>query len=119
MRVECRGEEEITPKVDEVTKQIKLDLNLTDEQIVSDIDKELRKITTSSTEAYKYYNEGLNHFQKLEFRQCMALMEKAIELDPEFAMAYLMIAKNYSWLYLDEEENKYLRKEIEGLKEKN
>ncbi|MFX0197345.1 MAG: tetratricopeptide repeat protein, partial [Candidatus Hodarchaeota archaeon] len=113
MRVECRGEEEIAPKVDEVTKQIKLDLNLTDEQIVSDIDKELRKITTSSTEAFKYYNEGLNHFQKLEFRQCIALMEKAIEIDPEFAMAYLMIAKNYNWLYLYEEENKYLRKAFE------
>ncbi|UCE40380.1 MAG: protein kinase [Candidatus Aminicenantes bacterium] len=113
MRVECSGEEEITPKVDELTKQIKLDLNITDEQIISDIDKEVGKITTSSTEAYKYYNEGIAHFQKQEFRQCIARMEKALEIDPEFAMAYLMIAKNYGWLYLVKERDKYLRKAFE------
>jgi serine/threonine protein kinase/Flp pilus assembly protein TadD len=112
-KVECRGEEEITLKVDELTKQIKLDLDLTNEQIVSDIDKEVRTITTSSTEAYKYYSDGVVYYNKGEYRQCIALMEKAIEIDPEFAMAYFAIAKSYGGLYLFKEKDKYLQKALE------
>ncbi|GAF71395.1 unnamed protein product, partial [marine sediment metagenome] len=94
-RVECRGEEEIAPKVDELTKQIKLDLNLSREQIAADIDREVGKITTSSPEAYKYYSEGRKHFENNDYRKSIELMEKAIAIDPEFAMAYRSIAATY------------------------
>jgi serine/threonine protein kinase/tetratricopeptide (TPR) repeat protein len=112
-KVECRGEEEITSKVDELTKQIKLDLDLTHEQIVSDIDKEVRKITTSSTEAYKHYSKGVVYYNKRKYRQCIALMEKAIEIDPEFAMAYWSMAKSYDGLYLFTEKDKHIKKALQ------
>jgi len=60
-KVECKGEEEIPQKVDELTKMIKMDLNLSREQIASDFDKQVGKITTSSPEAYKFYIEALRY----------------------------------------------------------
>ena len=113
IKKECKGEEEILPKVDEITKQIKLDLNLTDEQLFGDIDKEVGKITTSSSEAYKYYSKGITYHIKGEFRQSIALMEKALEVDPEFAMAYWSMAKSYGGLYLFTERNTHIKKALE------
>jgi serine/threonine protein kinase/tetratricopeptide (TPR) repeat protein len=87
LRLEARGENEIILKVDELTRQVKEGLNLTSAQIAGDIEKEAGKIT-SSPEALKYYIEGRRLQLKLEFEQAIACMEKAVAIDPEFAMAY-------------------------------
>lgn len=95
-KVECRGEEEIPAKVDELTKKIKSDLNLSREQISGDIDMDLAKITTSSPDAYKYYIQGWeNYLNRGDSRNTIEFMEKAIAVDPEFALAYRTMAKAY------------------------
>jgi len=112
-RVECRGEQEIPLRVDELSKQIKLDLNLTNEQITSDVDREVESITTDSTEAYKYYSNGRVYYNQGEYRQSIALMEKALKIDPEFAMAYWSMANSYNSLYLFTEKLRHLKKALE------
>ena len=87
-RVEARGEEEVFPKVDEITRRIKENFKLSAEEIASDIDKEVGKITTSSAEAYKYYIEGREYYHKGESQKNIELMKKAISVDPNFALAY-------------------------------
>ena len=57
-RVEGTGEEGMFTMVDELTKRIKENFKLSAEEISSDLDEEVGKITTSSPEAYKYYSEG-------------------------------------------------------------
>ncbi len=47
--------------------------------------------TTSSMEAYKYYLQGREQFDRLYYVDAIRPLEKAIELDPEFAMAYLYL----------------------------
>ncbi len=109
-RVEGEGESSFFSMVDELTRNIKAKFNLSTKDISGDIDRQTASITTNSTEAYKYYIEGLKHFQKREFRECLVLMEKATAIDPEFAMAYRTMALSYQGLGDQIEMRKYLEK---------
>jgi serine/threonine protein kinase/tetratricopeptide (TPR) repeat protein len=111
--VECKGEEEIIPKVDELAGKIKSDLNLSSEQISADVDKTAGRITTSSPVAYKYYVEGRRLHYEGEERQGILLMEKAVAVDSEFAMAYRSMAMDYSNLGYKTESRKHLEKAMQ------
>jgi serine/threonine protein kinase/Flp pilus assembly protein TadD len=113
LRVEGQGEEGMFLMVDELTKRIKENFQLTKEEISSDFDKEVGTITTSSPEAYRYYSEGRDYHLIGEYRKSIELMEKAIAIDPEFAMAYRSMAMSYNNLYLFAERTKYIQKAIE------
>jgi len=112
--VEGKREESIFSMVDELTKKIKANFKLSPEEIADDIDREVGNITTTSPEAYKYYVEGRKYHLKGEERQGIALMEKAVEIDPDFAMAYRSIAMGYNNLGLMSERNKYIQKALES-----
>jgi len=111
--VEGKGEESIFSMIDELTRKIKTNLKLSAEEIASDIDREVGKITTRSTEAYRYYIEGRNYLNKGEMRKSIQSMEKAVAIDPEFAMAYRSMAMSYSNLGYDSETKKYLQNAFE------
>ncbi len=85
---EAEGEEKLFALVDVLTRKIKSDMHLTEKQIADDIDKDAAEVTTSSPEAYRLFVEGLRHHYRAEYQQCIAFMDKAIALDPEFASAY-------------------------------
>jgi serine/threonine protein kinase len=111
-RVEGIGQESIFTMVDEITTKIKKDLKLTQMQIADDIDRDLGKITTSSPEAYKYYIEGERlHFQH-KYNQAIESFKKALEFDPEFAMAHRNISTCYWNLGEYEKQRTYLQKAI-------
>jgi serine/threonine protein kinase/Flp pilus assembly protein TadD len=112
LRVEGKGEEGMFLMVDELTKKIKRNFRLTEAEISSDFDKEVGTITTSYPEAYKYYSEGREYHTAGENRKSIELMEKAIAIDPEFAMAYRSLAMSYNNLYLFSERTKYIQKAI-------
>ncbi|MBA7672514.1 Photosystem I assembly protein Ycf3 [subsurface metagenome] len=112
-KVECRGEVEIPAKVDELTKKIKSDLNLSQEQMASDFDMEVGKITTSSTEAFKFYSEAKKYHLRGDYRESVPYFEKSIAIDPEFAMAYRGMAVVYSNLGRNSEKRKYVQKAFE------
>jgi tetratricopeptide (TPR) repeat protein len=110
LNIECNGEEEIFPKVDELARTIKSDLNLSPDQIAADIDKEVGKITTASPEAYKYYSEGRKYHLTGEYRKSIPLMEKATAVDPGFAMAYRSLGASYANLgYFAENKSNWQR----------
>jgi serine/threonine protein kinase/Flp pilus assembly protein TadD len=105
IRVECLTFDEITAKVDDLTKQLKAALNLTDQQIASDLDKNLGKITSPNAEALRYYIEAKRYHWMGEFRKVIPLLEKAVALDPEFILAYEALASahyNLSELVLND-----------------
>jgi serine/threonine protein kinase/Flp pilus assembly protein TadD len=112
-KLECKGEAEIASKVDELTRLIKADLNLSSAQISNDLDKALGKITTSSPEAYRFYVEGRKLNAQGEFAQSIESFKKAIALDPEFAMAYRAMAMSYSNMGNIAEREKYMKKALE------
>jgi eukaryotic-like serine/threonine-protein kinase len=95
-KIECEGEEDIPRKVDELTRMIKADLDLTPQQIAGDIDKDVGRISTSSPEALKYYVEARKLHNEMKSDPAISLYERAIALDPGFAMAYRGMASCYS-----------------------
>jgi serine/threonine protein kinase/Tfp pilus assembly protein PilF len=112
-RVEGKGEESIFTMVDDLTYKIKSNFRLSPEQISTDIDKDVREITTSSPEAYKYYIEGSEHFDKGDFAKAIESYEKAIGIDPEFATAYRSMAMAYYNTGLFAEGRKYVQQAFE------
>lgn len=99
--------------VDELTWKIKADIKLSQAEIASDIDREISQITTASPQAFSYYTEGRRHHDSGENRRSIQLMDKALEIDPGFAMAYRSKAMSYNNLGLFNEEEAYLRKALE------
>jgi len=112
-RVECQGEERIFSAVDELTLKIKRNFKLSEEDISSDADQEVGKITTSSPEAYKYYREARELALKGEDSKANQLMLKAVEIDPEFAMAYRDIGVTYGNLGYYNKSREYMKKAFE------
>jgi serine/threonine protein kinase/predicted Zn-dependent protease len=112
-RVESNGEEGMFAAIDELTRKIKANFKLSEKEISSDLDEEVGKITTSSPEAYRYYSEGRKYHITGENRKSIELMERAIAIDPEFAMAYRSMAMSYNNLFLFSERTKYIQKALE------
>ena len=51
----------------------------------------LADVMTDSLEAYRYYSLALEKAQALENREAIQLLERAVALDPKFAMAHARI----------------------------
>ena len=61
---------------------------------------------TDNSEAYNYYLRGIDHYERgwsyddhQEFELALQMHEKAVELDPDFALAYVFISNIHSWQY--------------------
>ena len=59
---------------------------------------QIADVATSSIDAYNHYLKGRESYEKRYFDEARQQMEKAIEYDPEFAMAYLYLARASSYL---------------------
>lgn len=109
------GEERFPSLVDNMTRKIKENFKLSAEEIASDIDKEVGKMTNRSPEAYIYCSEGRKYINKGESCKSIPFMEKAVAIDPEFAMAYRSMAVSYGNLGYESERKKYLQKAFERI----
>jgi len=56
----------------------------------------LAETMTNNLEAYRYYSLGVSKAQAFQNGQAIALLRKAVQLDPKFAMAYARIGYAYS-----------------------
>ena len=98
------------PMVDALTRKVKENLKLTRAEIAGDIDVELGRITTTSPEALLLYTQGREYHHKTENAKSIELMQKAVAIDPGFAMAYRSIFVSYSNSYMPAEAIKWLEK---------
>jgi pentatricopeptide repeat protein len=91
---EARGEgiKNLFALAEEVTARVKPLLELTAIEVANDIDRPLERVTTSSPEAYRYYLKAARLVGALKNREAIELLEKAVAIDPEFAMAYSNLA---------------------------
>ncbi len=80
---------DVFPLVDQLADAIRASLKVTDAAVA----RPIAEVTTSSLEAYRYYSEGLEAFGVLEWHKAWPLFEKAIEIDPSFAMAYFYMSQ--------------------------
>jgi serine/threonine protein kinase/lipopolysaccharide biosynthesis regulator YciM len=113
IRVEARGEAEVFRKVDELTRKIKTNFRLSEDELAADIDREVGKITTSNPEAFKYYIASEKFSKEGRYHESINLLEKAVAIDPEFAMAYRSMAWDYYGLFYRSQWRKNLKKAME------
>jgi eukaryotic-like serine/threonine-protein kinase len=57
-----------------------------------DIDRPVADVTTHSTEAYRYYLEGMDQAQRNYASEARQSFNKAVELDPTLAMAHFRLS---------------------------
>lgn len=112
-RVDGRYEEDFFQMVDELSKKVKDELKLSKKKIEKDIDKSIAQITTSSPEALQLYLDGLRFLNEGHNAKSLLFFEKAIALDPEFAMAYRGIALVKHRSRFRTQATRYLQKALE------
>ncbi|MCG2816566.1 MAG: tetratricopeptide repeat protein [Candidatus Aminicenantes bacterium] len=108
--VEGTGEESIFVLVDDLTKRIKEDFQLSAEEIAADIDEDVGRLTTTSPEALKYYRNGLKSYEIGEYTESISALETAVALDTDFAMAYRVLAVAYTALGYESDARDRLKK---------
>ena len=103
LRANVRGEAALLEKADDVAKEIKRALNLTPRQMACDIDEKVRRIATSSPQAWRLWSQASHTFfsdQPIPNRA--SVLQKAVQLDPEFALAYDLLRSVYGPTHFDE-----------------
>ena len=111
--VEGIGEASIFSIVDELTRRIRSSFQFTSEEMDTDPDLPVGDITTSSPEAYKLYSEGRRYHDLGEFDKSIELMEEAVSLDPEFAMAYRSLSVSYYNMGFTVQSRSYAQKALQ------
>jgi tetratricopeptide (TPR) repeat protein len=84
-------------QIDELSREITQSMGIR-EQKVGPSSAKLADITTTSMEAYDYYLRGVEARSKHYNEEAREFLEKAVTLDPNFAMAFLRLGSIYSRL---------------------
>ena len=84
-------------QIDELSKEITEGIGLAREKI-EPVRAPITDVTTSSMEAYKYFMQGTEMVRKFYYEDAIDFLEKAVELDPDFALAYGYLSGSYSWV---------------------
>jgi len=110
--VEGIGEDSVFASVDSLTRRIKerLAVPITASPVV---DRDLSEVTTSSMDAYRYYTDGVNLISQSRYEEAIPVFERALEIDPEFAMAFAKLSIAYDNLRDFDEARSWSEKAIE------
>ena len=92
---EAPNKDAIYDSLDVLVKKIKIGLNIPEQLIAEDTYKMLGEVYTRNPQALQNYIEGVRLRQNFKQDEAIKPLERAVELDPEFAMAYLMLGLSY------------------------
>jgi serine/threonine protein kinase/Flp pilus assembly protein TadD len=111
-QIQVEGKSQILPALGKVAANLrgKLGESLSS---VQKYDVPLVQATTSSLQALKAYNFGLALYSKGDQPGAIPQFQRAIELDPNFAMAYANLGRAYQVLNMHEAMRDSLRKAFE------
>lgn len=111
-QIQVDGKSQVLPALGEIAAKLrgKLGESLTS---VQKYDVPLVQATTSSLQALKAYNFGLSLFYKGDQAAAVPQFQRAIELDPDFAMAYANLGRAYQVLRMHDAMGDSLRKAFE------
>jgi serine/threonine protein kinase/tetratricopeptide (TPR) repeat protein len=110
-KAEAVGEGNLFRLVDEITARIKARFEI--EPPAEALDRDLRDVTTASVEAYREYAEGIRLHERYREEEALPYFQRAVELDPEFAMALAKLGVVMSNLGRQEEGDEYAVRALE------
>jgi len=108
-KVECPDEQALLRQVDALARLVRSGLDLKTAGTEEDVDLDVEDLTTSYALAYKYYAEALRYHRTGDYDQSLLMLKKAVELDPEFAMAYRLMSVDARNLGYFTQEADYMR----------
>jgi len=84
-------------QIDELSKEISEGIGIA-KQRIGPAKMQIADVTTTSMEAYNLFLKGIENLEKHYYDESRQFLEKAIELDPDFAMVYLYLYSAYNRL---------------------
>ena len=87
----------LNKQIDELSRKISRGIGLS-ERKARPPKVQIADVTTTSMEAYNYFLRGRDDFEKFYYSDARLFLEKAVELDPEFALAHLYLSRTYGFL---------------------
>ena len=112
-KAEGMGQESVFRLVDELSDLIKANYSLA--ALEGDLDRDLRDVTTASLEAYRHYAEGIRLHERFREEEAVPHFQRAVELDPGFAMALAKLGVVHGNLGVQEEANEYAEAALDHL----
>jgi len=107
-----KGLENLWDMVEELSSKVKSIFIPSPADMAADSHQELDKITTGSLEALRFYVEAEGHFARGEFEASIRALEKAVEEDSAYGLAYWKMAENYIYLGNTDLTKKYIEKAL-------
>jgi len=104
--------EDLFSLVDELSLKVKAAVNLSPAEIAGDYSRKLDEITTNSLEALRHYVEGERLYTLRNFEASVQSFKKAVEEDPDYALAHLALAEDYIYLGDYEQHKNSLRRAL-------
>ncbi len=110
--VEGIGEDSVFASIDDLTRRIKerLEVPVSANTVV---DRDLSDVTTTSMDAYRHYTDGVNLISKSRYQEAIPVFERALEIDPEFAMAFAKLSVVHGNIFDLDNSRMYAEKAIE------
>ncbi len=100
--VEAEGKELVLQTLGRAARRMRERLGESLNQ-VQQFDKPIEQATTSSLEALKAYSLGAEHTWRGQYLQGLPAYQRAVELDPKFALAWLALAReSYNTGFFDQ-----------------
>jgi tetratricopeptide (TPR) repeat protein len=99
--------------VDRIAKKVKHALGLTARHIAKDIDRSAASISTPSPQAFKLYSEGIRLAGLGKYHESIPILQKAVEADPGFALAFKYLSQACGSVDRAEDEKAYAREAIQ------
>ena len=109
---EGSGPESVFSIVDELSKDIRRHLAMTGIE-KAESSRGISEFMTSSLAAYRFYTEAIGLHMQSKNEEAISLMKRAVEQDPDFALAYVSLSSFHTNLGRQTEGREYIRKAIE------
>jgi len=84
-------------QIDKLSREISTGIGLS-EQKIAESQRPIMEVTTSSMDAYNYFLRGREDIEKWYYDDARRFLEKAIQLDSTFAVAYIWLGRAYAEL---------------------
>jgi len=84
-------------QIDELSREVSQGVGISERKTEA-AKVRIAEVTTTSMDAYNYFLRGREEGDKLYFDDARRFLEKAVELDPTFASAYIYLAAVYHML---------------------
>jgi tetratricopeptide (TPR) repeat protein/TolB-like protein len=84
-------------QVDTLSKEIARGIGLSPRRIEQS-QRAVAEVTTRSMDAYHYYLRGVEEHERQYYEDARRYLEKAVEIDSTFAVAYMYLASSYGYL---------------------